>query len=64
MLGWHAIIYENIVAKNIVLKSLKMGYKDYKHLVYGNKDSGPLSISVRLSRPGPVSLQFTYDCHA
>ncbi len=53
--GWHAIIYENIVAKNIVLKSLKMGYRDYKHLLFGSSESGPLSISVHLQRPGPVS---------
>jgi hypothetical protein len=35
-----------------------MGYHDFKHLVYGNKDSGPLSFFVSLNQEGPVRFFF------
>ena len=32
-----------------------MGYLDFKWMLYGNKDSGPLSISILTHEDGPVS---------
>jgi hypothetical protein len=34
---------------------MKMGYKDYKHLLYADKSSGPLSLLVPAAKAGPVS---------
>lgn len=52
--GWKAIIYENLVSDKLVKKSVSRGYKDFKHLIYGNKDSGPLSFDIHARRPGQV----------
>jgi hypothetical protein len=54
--GWRCIIYENLVHENIVKHSVKMGYKDYKYLMYGNKVSGPLSIQMAQQKEGYVFL--------
>jgi hypothetical protein len=53
-IGWKAIIYENLVSEKLVQKSKARGYKDFKHLIYGNKDSGPLSFAIHAKRPGQV----------
>ena len=53
---WKPIIYENLVDKHLVEKSLKMGYKDFKRLLYGGKDSGPLSLSLSLPKAGPMFI--------
>lgn len=53
--GWKTIIYENLVNEKLVQKSLSRGYKDFKHLLYGNRDDGPLSFYIRPVSLGPVS---------
>lgn len=52
--GWHFIIYEDLVDKHLVQNSHKQGYLDFKKLMYGNVESGPLSLSVSTARAGPV----------
>lgn len=54
--GWKFIIYEEIADKGIVINARKRGYLDYKYLLYGNSESGPLSISFKTERAGKVSL--------
>jgi len=54
--GWKFVIYENLVDKNLVLKTHRMQYKDFKHLIYGNKDSGPLSLKIDLKEDGPIFI--------
>ena len=49
------MIYEDMVDHALVEKSLSMGYKDFKYLLRVDKDSGPLSIRLSLTKPGPVS---------
>lgn len=53
---WKPVIYENLVDKHLVEKSHKMGYKDFKRLLYGGKDTGPLSIALSTNKTGPVSV--------
>lgn len=53
---WHSIIYENLVHENLVKQSLKMGYFDYKHLLYGDSSSGPISFLVTPNKPGKLFL--------
>ena len=53
--GWKHMIYEDIVDHNLVLRSLKMEYKDFKYLIHGDKDSGPLSVALDLSKDSPVN---------
>ena len=48
------MIYEDIVDHNLVLRSLKMEYKDFKYLIHGDKDAGPLSLALDLSKDSPV----------
>jgi hypothetical protein len=43
------------VDHNLVLRSLKMEYHDFKYLIHGNKESGPLSIALNLEKDSPVS---------
>ena len=53
--GWTHMIYEDIVDHNLVLKSRKMEYLDFKYLLKGDKDAGPLSFHLDLAKDGPVS---------
>lgn len=55
------MIYEDIVDHNLVLRSQKMEYLDFKHLMHGNKDAGPLSIALTLNKDSPVSIVL-YAC--
>jgi len=52
--GWKHMIYEDIVDHNLVLRSLKMEYHDFKYLIQGDKSSGPLSIALDLPKDSPV----------
>ena len=54
------MIYEDIVDHNLVLRSLKMEYHDFKYLIHGNKEAGPLSIALNLQKDSPVRL-YTVD---
>lgn len=55
--GWEYIIYEDIVDKNLVQRSRRMGYKDFKYLMYtANDDAGPLSLRLHIEQPGPVFI--------
>lgn len=53
-LGWHFIIYENLVDKKLVENSQRNGYLDYKKLMFGNAASGPLSLHLSVVKEGPV----------
>jgi hypothetical protein len=61
------MIYEDIVDHNLVLRSQKFEYADFKYLLHGGKESGPLSIEVETSKDGPVRaiLYYTilYGCY-
>jgi len=54
--GWRFSIYENLVDKKLVETSLRQGYQDFKKLMYGNVASGPLSLSLSVTKDGPVML--------
>lgn len=54
--GWKYIIYEDIVDHNLVKNSFKMGYADFKWLMFSKDDSVPLVLDVSLQRAGPVSV--------
>ena len=52
--GWKFTIYEDLVDHQIVINSQKFGYMDYKKLVYGNKESGPVTFKITTKQGGPV----------
>jgi hypothetical protein len=54
--GWKAVIYEDLVDKELVKRSKARMYKDYKHLIYGGKDAGPLVLKVNVEKSGPIFL--------
>jgi hypothetical protein len=47
-----------------VEKSSRMGYLDFKYLLHGDKESGPLSIAVKTAKEGPVRIKpvFVFVC--
>ena len=49
------MIYEDMVDHALVEKSLKMEYHDFKYLLKGDIDSGPLSLFLEIEKDGPVS---------
>jgi hypothetical protein len=57
-IGWKFVIYENLMDKSLVEKSKKMGYKDFKYLIYGSKNSGVLSLRLSMKKEGPVSHEY------
>jgi hypothetical protein len=48
------MIYEDIVDHNLVLRSLKMEYRDFKYLIHGNKESDALHVALDLAKDSPV----------
>ena len=54
--GWLSIIYEDMVDHNLVKRSLEHEYKDFKWLLHGKDNSGPLSIKVTNERAGPMYI--------
>ena len=50
--GFSSIIMEDINHKDIVSKAKARGYKDFKHVLYGNKDSGALSLKINVTIEG------------
>ena len=49
-------IFEDLMDKGIVMKAKSSGYKDFKHTVYGNNASKPLSIKLTVKAAGTVFL--------
>lgn len=54
--GWKALIYEDIVDKNLVKRSHENGYLDYKWLMYSKDNTAPLSLKVHMDKAGPLFL--------
>ena len=53
---WEHEIMEMFMEKDIIEKAKKQGYKDFKYMIYGNKDSGALSLKITLKKKGFVFL--------
>ena len=49
---WTGKIFEELTDSNIITKARSRGYKDFKHMLYGNKNSLPLHISITITKPG------------
>lgn len=50
------VIFEDLMDRSIVQKALSHGYKDFKYIYYGNKDSKPLSIKFHVKTEGVAYL--------
>lgn len=49
-------IIEDFVDPNIIKKAKEQGYKDFKRIIYGNKDNSPLSLKLKVGKQGTVFL--------
>jgi hypothetical protein len=54
--GWKHVIYENLVDEKLIAKSRRMGYKDFKYLLYAEPDAQPLSLHIPVKKTGPVFI--------
>lgn len=54
--GWKFSIYEDLVDPNLVKRSHRMGYLDFKWLLYSKDNTLPLSLDLELKRAGPVMV--------
>jgi len=54
--GWKNTIYEDLVHENLVKQSIKFGYRDFKHLIWGESSSGPISFLLNIDNEGPLFL--------
>ena len=54
--GWTLDIFEMFIDKNIIEKSRRQGYKDYKYMLFGNKESGPVSLRISITKLGVTHL--------
>jgi hypothetical protein len=54
--GWVTRILEEFVQPTIITEAQKQGYRDFKHMLYGNKLSGPLSLHISVIRVGFIYL--------
>ena len=53
---WKSEILEWLSDKSSIEKARRMGYKDFKYMLYGNKKSGPLSLKITVKKTGTVFL--------
>ena len=49
-------IMEMFNNKNIIINARKIGYKDYKYMLYGNNMSYPLSFHINIMRTGRIQI--------
>ena len=56
MNGWKENVFENFISESILKKSRERGYKDVKNLLFGNKDSGMLSLQIDVKKTGYLFL--------
>ena len=54
--GWRREIFENILKKNAAARYMARGYRDFKYVLYGNNESGPLSLRLAPQQEGYVSM--------
>lgn len=50
--GFSMDIFESLTEPQVVKKAHRMGYKDFKHMLYGNIDSGVLSLKMTITAQG------------
>ena len=48
------MIYEGLFSDDLIKKSRQRGYQDFKHVMHGNKESGPLSLHIAPKKEGVV----------
>lgn len=48
------MIYEGLFNDDLIKKSRERGYQDFKHVMHGNKDAGPLSLRISPRQEGVV----------
>lgn len=49
-------IFEELTEPRIISKARERGYKDFKHMLFGDKDSSPLSVRIRIQASGTAFL--------
>lgn len=54
--GFKRIIFEELTSPDIIKKAKASGYLDFKHLLYGNIDSGVLSFNITVQKTGVAFL--------
>ena len=54
--GFQTIIYEDTYDKNIIANAKNRGYGDFKYVLYGNKESGALSLKIDVKMEGKAFL--------
>jgi hypothetical protein len=50
--GFQMDIFEQLTDPNIVIKAKERGYKDFKYMLYGNQESGSLSLKITINAAG------------
>ena len=50
--GWRTSIFEEFLDRKIIVRAKERGYLDFKHMLHGNKESGPLSILINVNKKG------------
>lgn len=53
---WKVDIMEQLMDPGIITKARSQGYKDFKYMIFGNKDAGPLSLKINVRTKGTGSL--------
>lgn len=48
--AWTPKIFEEMTDPGIIAKARSRGYRDFKHMLYGNKNSAPLSIKINIGK--------------
>lgn len=56
--GWDTMILEQLLPQWETLKAAQkeFGYKDFKHVLVANKDSGPLSLYIKPKKDAPIYI--------
>jgi hypothetical protein len=54
--GWESIVFETLMDPDSVRSAKLKGYQDWKNIIYGNNESGTLTLEVSVKKPGKIFL--------
>lgn len=54
--GWKSVVFEMLMDPDGVRSAKLKGYKDWKNIIYGNNESGALTLEVPLKKRGKIFL--------
>jgi len=60
--AWGTIVQEMVNQRNAIAKGMSKGQQDFKFMLYGDKDAGPLSMLLNINPRGAPGKAYVCEC--